>query len=344
MTPEGDFSAASSWKSFDLDDTVQVIGAVYDGRYVYFCNSIMGASTSVLRYDTEGDFDSADYWVDFNITDEVNSNFVAYGGVTFDGQNIYFVPFGDPKGTGLHGKVLKFNINNDLTDVDSWNYFDAEAEVDSDAKGFSGGVFDGQYIYFIPALYGKFLRYDTEGAFDDTGSWVVSDVATADLDETGYTRGVFDSKYIYFTPTYENFGSGYHGRFLRYDTESDFIAESSWTSFDAEAELDSDLIMYRGAAFDGKYTYFFPFDNGSILRHDTEGAFTSADSWTVFDATGLTDGIGSMGWYGASFDGQNIYLSVYQYSSSEDLSGKILKFNAKSPSKVPDTVYGGSFF
>jgi hypothetical protein len=98
-----------------------------------------------------------------------------------------------------------------------------------DTGGFDGGFFDGRYVYFIPytrqasegqtSRHCNFLRYDTEGAFDDPASWEARDASRTDgLRTVGYNGGSFDGRYFYGAPLYDDEGDRHHGRVLRYDT------------------------------------------------------------------------------------------------------------------------------
>src|SRR5690606_15318839 len=70
------------------------IGAVFDGRYVYFIPLLddMGQpATRILRYDTQAEFSLPTSWSSFAL----NSTFPNIGGFaggSFDGRFVYFVP------------------------------------------------------------------------------------------------------------------------------------------------------------------------------------------------------------------------------------------------------------
>ena len=66
-------------------------------------------------------------------------------------------------------------------DPASWSTYDPGANgVGTAAEGFRGGVFDGRYIYFVPALGGEpeILRYDTAAPFAAASSWQAFDPAS----------------------------------------------------------------------------------------------------------------------------------------------------------------------
>jgi hypothetical protein len=84
-----------------------------------------------------------------------------------------------------------------------------------------------------------------------------------------------------------------------------FESSDSWSVFKVAALGPAST--YTGAAFDGRYVYFAPDGtSGTVLRHDTQGAFDSLAAWSTYvltnrDAT-------AAGYRGAVFDGRYVYL------------------------------------
>ncbi len=138
-------------------------GGVFDGRYVYLvpiANSI-GYHGQVSRYDTTDSFTNQSSW-SFYDTAAQNPNSKRFGGAVFDSRYIYFVPYGDPS-----GQVTRYDTNGQFTNQSSWSFYDT-ASQNPNSKGFAGGVFDGRYIYLVPAFWGavspgQVTRYDTTG-------------------------------------------------------------------------------------------------------------------------------------------------------------------------------------
>ena len=71
-------------------------------------------------------------------------------------------------GNSFHGEVLRYDTTSNFESAESWSTFDASANgVGDDPVGYSGGIFDGRYIYFAPfkdsngQYHGEVLRYDT---------------------------------------------------------------------------------------------------------------------------------------------------------------------------------------
>ena len=150
---------------------------------------------------------------------------------------------------------------------------------------FSGGSFDGRWVYFASFRTGLVVRYDSHASFTADGSWS----SYAPIQGQAYTGVVFDGRYMYFVP-----GFATPVNFIRYDTTADFEASSSWQSF----RLSS--VQYQGGTFDGRYIYFAAYqdsaanNSGRIARYDTHQGFTSPGSWSTFDATRIPGSLGAM--------------------------------------------------
>ncbi len=179
------FGAAGSWSNFDMStidginpssDGLCDIGAVFDGRYVYFVpNSIYEYwRGTVARYDPQMAFDSAAAWTTFD-TLQLGALAGGFQGAAFDGRYIYFVPWGDTStGTPLSIQgaplITRYDTMATFTTMASWATFDPSAVTSSNA--FIGAAFDGRYVYFSPGDYrGQALRYDTQASFAAGASW-----------------------------------------------------------------------------------------------------------------------------------------------------------------------------
>ncbi|MCK4660521.1 MAG: thrombospondin type 3 repeat-containing protein [Phycisphaerae bacterium] len=349
------FCNASSWATFDYgehcgtdcNDPDGYSGAAFDGRYIYFApyHNGDGCHGEVLRHDTQGDFGNASAWATFDPGDHgVGTDPDGYTGVVFDGRYLYFAP-SDSGGDNMHGEVLRYDTQGGFDDPLSWATYDygehCGGECD-DPDGFSGVVFDGQYVYFVPYLHGNYqyggevMRYNTAGAFDDTASWDTFDPWGNGLtDAGGYQDAIFDGRYIYFSPYRQHHSIQYQGAVLRYDTNADFTNVSSWITFDPGAEFfDSqgyDPDGYSGGVFDGRYVYFAPFTHelsgsrrhGEVLRHDTTGDFADISSWSIHDASNVGDD--STGYTDALFDGQFVYFVPRENNSERH--GQVLRYD-----------------
>lgn len=109
-----------------------------------------------------------------------------------------------------------------------------------------------------------------------------------------------------------------------------FDDPAAWSTFDAGAHgVGTDPDGYSAGAFDGRYVYFAPWDNGTsyhhaeVLRYDTTCNFGNAICWetcTPPDAYG--------GYSGAIFDGSFVYFVPYGGAGE---NGQVLRYNTSMP-------------
>lgn len=197
-------------------------------------------------------------------------------------------------------------------DMDAYDAYDPSPDLELDATGFLGAIFDGRYIYFSPQhnkseRHGNVLRYDTHSPFHSPEAWSVVNAGNMDgLNTKGYYGGVFDGRYVYFTPRFD--GTEMHSRVLRYDTSKPFSHMESWDAFDAGLE-----ISYQGGGFDGQYVYFAPGSSseggsGVVLRYNIEEPFAESASWETTDLSRAFPESAPADFDGVAFDGTWIYL------------------------------------
>ncbi len=348
--PDDRFTDPDNWSAFDasaIDGLVTrgYFGAVFDGRWVYFvpCRGFAGFHGVALRFDTEGDFDDAGSWEAYNAGATGGLDTIGYAGAVFDGRYVYYVPFSDLD--TRHARVLRFDTQGGFDDPASWAAFDA-GDVGG-GLGYDGAVFDGRYVYFSPFGYdpfahGRVLRLDTEAPFTEASSWSVHDAAaTSGLDTRGFYGAAWDGRHVYFVPF--NDGSAFHGRVLRYDTESGFDEGGSWEAVDAGSTGGLDTVGFKGAVFDGRHVYFVPFRDdvsrhGRVLRFDTEASFDEPGSWEAMDA-GATDGLDTRGYVGAEFDGRYVYFVPYS-GDGNAYHDRALRYDTHNAFTEPDSWTG----
>lgn len=327
-----DFSAYDASSAGGLANAKGYVAGGFDGKYMYFAPYHDGTTRSgkMIRYKTSGDFKTASSWEGYNAATTDGMDTTGYTGATFDGRYMYFSPKKDLTGN-VHGKVLRYDTYGSFNDAASWDAYDAGMTGGISTKGFTGNVFDGKYIYFVPGYdspnNGRVLRYDTTASFTAAGSWSVYDAGTTDgLTCKGYEGAIFDGKYIYFSPYKHTDPTGTHDNVLRYDTTSDFATEGSWDAYDAATLMGTKSFI--GLVFDGRYIYFSPYsDNssyhGKVMRYDTTGSFTASTSWTMYDA-GNTGGLQTRGYASAVYDGRFIIFVPYINGTAH---GKVLKYD-----------------
>jgi hypothetical protein len=270
----GVFTASDSYSVYDTTavnaSSKGFVGAVFDGRYVYFVPNYNGAAYSgqVTRYDTTGVFTASTSYSVYDTTN-VNANSKGFVGAVFDGRYVYFVP---NYNGAYSGQVTRYDTTGVFTAADSYSVYNTTA-VNASSKGFYGAVFDGRYVYFVPnyngAYFGQITRYDTTGSFTSSGSYSVYNTTAINASSKGFRGAVFDGRYIYFVPYYNG---AYLGQVTRYDTTGSFTASDSYSVYDT-TNVNANSKGFRGAVFDGRYVYFVPYNNGSyfgqITRYDT---------------------------------------------------------------------------
>jgi hypothetical protein len=323
FAPLGNITDMNNWEWHDatnatsMNDVKGFVGAVYDGRYLY-CSpwykdtDAEKESGKVLRYDTHLPYDDDASWVVYDAEHEDGfSGIRGLEGAVFDGKYVYFVPLHHE---GIYwAKVLRYDISKEFTDPDSWEVFNAESlDPEGTMAGFVGATFDGKNIYFIPnpfSTHGKVLRFNTTEDFFSESSWDIYDLSDYDPDyfpDNGFFGGVFDGQYLYFVP----FNEG--GKLLRLNTKADFHSRDSWTSVTFESLFPNSGIdfdrNFSGGVFDGRYIYFSPVTQGSVVRFDTRGEFDDSLSWEMVIIKNI-DGInGVYGGVGPVFDGRYVYI------------------------------------
>jgi hypothetical protein len=288
-----------------------------------------------------------------------------YAGAIFDGRYVYFVPY--QNSVSAHGRVLRLDTHGDFNAASSWSAFDATTAVGSGGVGFTGGVFDGRYVYFAqqaaPAKGGQ-LRYDTQGGFTNASSWTLFDSGTTDgLSCKGFQGASFDGRFVYYVPHFNTNAApgGWNGVVLRYDTQAPFTNSASWHAYDAGGTGGLPAKGFSSAVFDGRFMYFVPVVNGVqtngsgvVLRFDTQAPFTNSSSWIAYDA-GNASGLVTTIFKGAVFDGRYLFFAPYPNSGNcavlrYDTQGAFTNsaswnaFNANNTSGLATEGYDGCVF
>ena len=317
--PRADFDAFAAYDAGHTDalSTRGYFGAVFDGRYVYFCpvrdqqdrNSTHGR---VLRLDTQADFKETNSWqaYDASYTDGLHT--AGFYGGAFDGRYVYFNPRDD--GEVHHSRLLRYDTQGEFKDPASWQAHDAQFPHSG-----QGLAFDGRYLYFCPGYTraahadpdnpaaslddqpsGQILRYDTRAPLKEPANYTTFDAQQVSERATCFDGAVFDGRHIYFAPL-----DG--GQVLRYAVDGDFADPQSWDTYDARP---LGMLMNVGVLFDGRHIYFCSYGNSHMLRYDTACPFDTADSWELYDAA-QTGGLDTGGFDGGFFDGRYIYYMPF---------------------------------
>jgi hypothetical protein len=247
---------------------------------------------------------------------------------------------------GGDGSTTYFPLKQSVIDdagTHTWEFFEPSS-VNTLARDFQGGVFDGRYVYFSPLTSGTITRYDTQGSFVAMASWSTFDTSTLGANAQAFNGAVYDGRYVYFVPFHSP--GAYDGLIVRYDTATPFTGAAGWSTFDLTTLPVPDggtaLTGFAGGVFDGHAVYFAPYydgvdrlgravryvpetnesDGGGSGVHDAGDAglhdggdagsrdagpppFAVASQFQTFDLT--TRNSSAAGYTGALFDGQYVY-------------------------------------
>jgi len=114
-----------------------------------------------------------------------------------------------------------------------------------------------------------------------------------------------------------------------------------WSAHDATSTDGLICAGYYGAVFDGRHVYGCPIRShrardsvhGHVLRCDTHGDFHDAATWEAYDAGG-TDGLNTVCYYGAAFDGRHVIFAPRD--DSLGYHSRVLRYDTHGPFKEPD--------
>ncbi len=207
-------------------------------------------------------------------------------------------------------------------------------QAHADARGFSGAVCDGRYIYLAPLnngnFHGRVARYDVSLAFDDVAAWSTFDSASLNGNSRGFVDAIFDGRYLYLVPYFQG---SHHGQVTRYDTQAPFDAAASWQFFDTSS-LQANCRGFVSGCFDGRYVYLSPYQldfsttHGQVVRYDTQADFLDAAAWQYFDTAQVDPN--SKGFHSAVCEGDYIYFVPYLRTPSE-YSGLLARYDRRLP-------------
>lgn len=321
------FGMASAWQKFDIA-ALNMNARIYYGAALPTANRVVFApfaSGLIASYDDQKPFDAG-----FSLLAAAGGG-AGYVGVVADGRALYFVPHWNPTTMTYAGKALRYQLEAG-TDASPWSTFDFTTNINPNATGYYGGVFDGRYVYYTPFQSQFAVRYDTMVAFTDPMAWKSFDLKTLQPSAIAYTTAAFDGRFVYLVP--RGGSNGPHGLVVRFDTTLAFDKTASWSVFDT-TQIDPVAKGFGGSAFDGRYLYLSPTQNGLFLRFDTARPFNAVASWGSFDVG--TKASTAKNYLGGIFDGKYIYFVP-------NVTTVVARFEARSVALFPLPYSGGSFF
>jgi hypothetical protein len=222
-----------------------------------------------------------------------------------------------------------------------WASYDVTRWTDL-TQSFNGALFDGKYVNFFNGASDLSLRYDPTKPFGDSKAW--SSLYT--YGKANYiSSGAFDGRYVYLIPASARFngagGGTYDDLIARFDPQAASLSDASaWSSInvtDCNGAADLTVPGYLGGAFDGRYMYFAPTNDGNgasgkAMRYDTQATFTDAGAWSWFDMTTVT--ANAKGFEGIVFDGSYVYFVPSAYmidlvNGNYTPSGMVMRYDPK---------------
>jgi hypothetical protein len=221
------------------------------------------------------DFTQPSAWTTFDTT-KVSANAKGFRGVEFDGAYLYLVP------NASGALVTRYNTTqpSSFTDTASWATFDTTT-VDPGAKGFSGGAFDYQFVYFAPSANGVVARYDTTSTFQLPSAWSTFNTATMTPPASQFAGAVYSptTGATLFVPAANGVAAVWTaGSTLFNDT-------TAWATLDLST-IDARLKQFRGGAALSQYVYLAPHGAGPIypglaVQWNANAGFTASAFQTM---------------------------------------------------------------
>jgi hypothetical protein len=376
--PSQSFTDVTAWSTFDLGflgadagpdgatATAGFFGGSFDGRYVYLAPHSDGTGTAdgwAVRYDTQApELDAGDDAAEDAGHDGGDAGDAGHdaGDAGDAGQKDAGVDAGDagedaeaPDAEAPDAEAPEAGAVAGLgfTNPAAWQTFNV-GTVNDAGIGFSGTVFDGKAVYFIPTSNNVYMnevhggasgilaRYLTDGGFTNHTAWQTFDLTYVNGFAADFVGAAFDGRYIYLVP------AGY-GVTVRFDTSSAAIdAGAAWESYDITRAVTEDAAArtFQGASFDGRFIYYLPvYTTGkapfvTVVRYDTQSTFTADCAWSAVDLTQIDAGAPPPPLSGGIFDGQYLYLIP-------NAGGVVGRFLARTPGAPPGLLgENGSFW
>jgi len=346
MAPDasfGDFTDPRNWESVStvigsgLPGGGGYQGGAFDGRYVYFVPTFNGGT--LARYDTHAPFTLATSWAHLDLkTIDTRGQAEAgvatsFSGALFDGRYLYLAPFENQPGHVGLALQCDTTAPGGCVSATSWSTFSLSGLVGSPC-GYSGAVYDGRYVTFVPFVetqsggpFTVLARFDTHaaGGFTSPSAWSTLQMVLAVPAARGAFGGVFDGRRVYFISA-----PAIPSIIATFDTTRALDDLGAWSGFDVASDAGVGQI---GGAFDGRFVYLTPAPPlrtlpMSVARCDTQsdGGCASAAGWARFDVGTASAPDAAIGQYGgAAFDGRYLFFAPYTATT------EALRFDTTQP-------------
>ena len=326
------FQDASSWKIFNTTSlnitSRDMIGGIYHRGFVYSMSSRnCDGGCLAVRYNISKNFTSNGAWEFANMSN-ITSSFGSYFGLAAYNDYIYFIA-GWRAGVA-NSNMFRFNTSLPFNDPSSWSNMTL-ATINPVAKGFSGGIVIGHYLFIMSnyngsSFSGLVVRFDLDKEINDTNSYMLFNTETINASWKGFAGGITDSHYLYIQPSSMNV-------ILRYDSQGNFTDPASWSGMPLiSINLTLNTATYDGTnnAFDGRNIYMSPYTKGSqssglAVKYDTQASFTDAGSYSVFDMTTIFENL--KGYEGTTYSNGFVYYASNGYVGNASGSGYVTRYN-----------------
>jgi hypothetical protein len=316
-----DVTDASFWQSFDVASVVPgaggFTGGAFDGKFVYFAPFGIGVvSGLVVRYEIAKGFTDSGAWTSFDMK-MIDPNAAGYSGAVFASGAVYFVP--SQGASSANSLVMRYDTSQAFNSATSWAKLDLTT-INAGAKGYFGGIFDGQYLVLAPSFdgvnaHGLVARYDTTHIFTQSASWSIWDFKQANMNAIGFTGAVADGQTMYMVPL----GNNTAVRFKPNAVNPLIVS----TFFDITM-IDQRARLYIGGGVQNGHVYLAPGSDSLVLRVDVTKPFDMRSSWEVFDHAGITS---SRGYSSTAIDGRYMYFAPYRRQPSGARNGTVLRYD-----------------
>jgi hypothetical protein len=324
-----------------------VRGAVHMGFQMPNPQTLHQTSTLNLIYEfaqsTWGDFTQNQQWTTFDTT-KVDADSKGFIGAEYDGRYLYLVP------NGPTSKVTRFDTTASLSFSSAgpaWTTFDTVANVDANAKGFSGGTYNGQTLFLAPNTNGLVVSYDTTTAFEIPTNWSKFDTTTLTPPATSFAGAVYSAYGILMLVPSTN------GVVAGFNAGGVFTDATQWQTFDLTT-IDTRLQKFHGGVSAGSYIYLAPHGAGpdypGIIARWNVSSYDVADAtqWETFDLSLVDSGMGSLlAFDGGVYDGSQ-YLYFLPAANGTSDGGDVMRYDTTQPfaqaaSWQHYTLYPGNF-
>jgi hypothetical protein len=273
---------------------------------------------------TWNDFTTSSLWTTFDTT-KVNAASKGFQGIETDGRYLYLTPNANGALVTRYDSTLPSSFTDQTT---AWSTFDTTT-INPNAKNFSGGTNDGQYVYFAPSKNGVVAQYNSTAAFPLASSWSTFDTTALAPPASQFAGAVFNSFFgpVLFVPA----ANGVVAAYSSYTGA--FTDPTQWSTFDLTT-INPGLTQLRGGAAFRQYIYLAPHGAGPTFpgiaaRWDSSQPLNSG--WQTMDLSLVDPSLATL----LAYDGVVIDSKRYVYyvpaANGTSFGGDVLRYDSTLP-------------